>query len=67
MFLIPYAGVRTNLSQLNGVAFVNKSAQPSYVERFSVDTLPENIPDRLSVLFSKREKWLLEDIAPFIE
>ncbi|CAG0916979.1 unnamed protein product [Notodromas monacha] len=60
-------GIQTNLSQLSGVAFVNKAAQPAYVERLAVESLPDNITDRLALLFKKREKWLLEDVSPFIE
>jgi len=60
------AGITTDISQLAGLMLVDDTKDPPVIRRFTEASLPENIHDRLSVLFSARERWTLEDISPFV-
>jgi len=59
-------GITTDISQLAGLMLVDDTKDPPVIRRFTEASLPENIHDRLSVLFSARERWTLEDISPFV-
>jgi len=60
-------GVVTDLDQLSGLVLVDSDKNPSVIRRFSEENLPLNIQERLTQLFSARERWTLVDISPFIE
>ena len=60
-------GVVTDLEQLSGLVLVDSDKSPPVVRRFAEETLPGVISDRLSVLFSARERWTLAEISPFIQ
>ena len=55
---------RADLSQLKGIALVDTKDQT--VKNFPEWKLPENIQDRLSVLFQMRSLWTLDDLEPFV-
>ena len=57
----------TDLDQLSGLVLVDSDKNPSVIRRFSEENLPLNIQERLTQLFSARERWTLVDISPFIE
>jgi len=60
-------GVVTNLDQLSGLVLVDSDKSPSVIRRFSEENLPVSIQERLTELFSARERWTLAEISPFIE
>jgi len=60
-------GVVTNLDQLSGLVLVDSDKNPSVIRRFSEENLPVSIQERLTELFSARERWTLAEISPFIE
>ncbi|RUS77100.1 hypothetical protein EGW08_015137 [Elysia chlorotica] len=59
-------GMKTNLSQIEGMALIDSDARPPVVWYYSVDLLPEDVSERFEVLFEERKKWSLEDITPYI-
>lgn len=59
-------GITTDIDQLAGLMLVDYSKDPAVIKRFAEFSLPENVNDRLAVLFSARERWTLADITPFI-
>jgi sister chromatid cohesion protein DCC1 len=60
-------GIKTDISQLSGLALIDLQSNPTRIRRFAEGDLPNNIPDRLDALFSARARWNLEDISPFIQ
>ena len=61
-------GINTCLSQLSGLCLVNESKDKEpVIKHFPESLLPENVQERLSVLFAARERWTLEDISPYIK
>ncbi|KAB0407554.1 hypothetical protein E2I00_019464, partial [Balaenoptera physalus] len=60
-------GVMTRLDQLKGLALVDRHSRPEIIFLLKVDDLPEDNQERFNSLFSLREKWTEEDIAPYIE
>ncbi|XP_007606418.1 sister chromatid cohesion protein DCC1 [Cricetulus griseus] len=59
-------GMTTRLDQLKGLALVDRSSRPEIIFLLKVDDLPEGTQERFNSLFSLREKWTEEDIAPYI-
>ncbi|NXO04061.1 DCC1 protein, partial [Rhinopomastus cyanomelas] len=60
-------GMTTRLDQLKGLALVDKSSRPETIFLLKVEDLPEDNQERFNSLFSIREKWTEEDIAPYIQ
>lgn len=61
-------GITTCLSQLSGLCLVDDTKPESpVIKHFPESLLPENVQERLSVLFAARERWTLEDISPYIK
>ena len=57
-------GVRTDVEEhLRGIALIDKKV----VKYFPEWKLTENVQERLTSLFAIKEKWTLEEIAPFVE
>ena len=57
-------GVRTDMQEhLRGIALVDKKV----VKYFPEWKLTENVQERLASLFAIKEKWTMEEIAPFVE
>uniref|UniRef100_A0A8C9UUM4 Sister chromatid cohesion protein DCC1 n=1 Tax=Spermophilus dauricus TaxID=99837 RepID=A0A8C9UUM4_SPEDA len=59
-------GMITRLDQLKGLALVDRHSRPEIIFLLKVDDLPEGNQERFNSLFSLREKWTEEDIAPYI-
>jgi len=59
-------GLKTDISQLSGLVLLEDAKEPVLVRRFTEASLPENINERLQVLFSARERWTLDEISPFV-
>ncbi|XP_018887409.1 sister chromatid cohesion protein DCC1 isoform X2 [Gorilla gorilla gorilla] len=60
-------GMVTSLDQLKGLALVDRHSRPEIIFLLKVDDLPEDNQERFNSLFSLREKWTEEDIAPYIQ
>jgi len=60
-------GLSTSLSQLEGIALVDRSSSPEAIEHYPVYSLPEDLNLRFECLFEKRDKWTLEEIRPFVQ
>ncbi|CAL4087589.1 unnamed protein product [Meganyctiphanes norvegica] len=60
-------GLSTSLSQLEGVALVDRSSSPETIEHYPVYNLPEDLNFRFSGLFEKRDKWTLDEIRPYVQ
>ncbi|XP_012862055.1 sister chromatid cohesion protein DCC1 [Echinops telfairi] len=60
-------GMVTSLDQLKGLALVDRHTRPEIIFLLKVDDLPEDNQARFNSLFSLREKWTEEDIAPYIQ
>jgi len=58
-------GITTDLAQLAGLVLVDDK-DPPVIKRFAESTLPLSITERLSVLFTARERWTLDEISPFV-
>ena len=57
-------GVRMDMQEhLRGIALVDKKV----VKYFPEWKLTENVQERLASLFAIKEKWTMEEIAPFVE
>lgn len=61
------SGLQTDLKQLEGMALVDLDAKPQVIWFYPENELPEDIQERINVLFQVREKWTLEEIHPFVE
>jgi len=60
-------GLTTNLDQLKGLMLLDTTSTPNKISRFAECDLPNNIHERLQVLFRTRDKWSVPDVTPFIE
>nr|CAH0109957.1 unnamed protein product [Daphnia galeata] len=60
-------GVKANEEDLNGVALVDYDSTPSLVKYLPEFELPEDINERLDILFRNRTKWTLQSITPYVQ
>ncbi|XP_036904347.1 sister chromatid cohesion protein DCC1 [Sturnira hondurensis] len=60
-------GMVARLDQLQGLALVDRQSRPEIIFLLKVDDLPEDTQERFNTLFSLREKWTGDDIAPYIQ
>lgn len=60
-------GVTAVEEHLDGVALVDYDSTPSLVKYFPEFHLPEDINERLEILFRNRPKWTLQAITPYIQ
>lgn len=60
-------GLKTDLKQLERIAFVKKNSKPVVVEYFPEVNLSEDIKTRIDQLFQVQDKWTLDDIQPYIK
>ncbi|XP_074057571.1 sister chromatid cohesion protein DCC1 [Macrotis lagotis] len=60
-------GMTTRMDQLKGLALMDKHTRPETIFLLKVDDLPEENQERFNSLFTLREKWTEEDIAPYIQ
>ncbi|KAM9100754.1 sister chromatid cohesion protein DCC1 [Sarcophilus harrisii] len=60
-------GMTTRMDQLKGLALTDKYTRPETIFLLKVDDLPEENQERFNSLFTLREKWTEEDIAPYIQ
>lgn len=60
-------GVATDLKVLQDISLVDRESTPPLIKIFRERDLPENIQERLTILFREKDKWTVEEIAPFVE
>jgi len=60
-------GMKTDILQLSGLVLVEDDKTPVTVRRFTEESLPETIQERLQVLFNARDRWTLAEVSPFVE
>ena len=60
-------GVTASEDDLNGVALVDYDSTPSLVKYLPEFELPEDINERLDILFRNRAKWTLQAITPYVQ
>nr|CAG4641035.1 EOG090X09TV [Eulimnadia texana] len=52
---------------LRGMALVDETERPVKIVHLPEHSLPEDINDRLQVLFRKKAKWTLDEMTPYIK
>ncbi|XP_021378871.1 sister chromatid cohesion protein DCC1-like isoform X2 [Mizuhopecten yessoensis] len=60
------SGMKTYLHQVEGMALINRSSKPEVIWYFPAENLPEDVGERFDSLFRTREKWTLDEIAPYV-
>lgn len=58
--------MKTNENQLQGIGFCDMKCIPPSMIYFPETELPEDISERLKIIFQVREKWTLEQITPYL-
>ena len=46
---------------------MNTTSTPQTIRSFPESSLPDNIHDRLETLFRTKDKWSVDEIAPYVE
>lgn len=60
-------GMVTSLEHLKGIALTDTQSFPPVISYFPSEDLPHDVAARFNKLFRVREKWMQEDIMPFIK
>uniref|UniRef100_A0A1B6DB07 Sister chromatid cohesion protein DCC1 n=1 Tax=Clastoptera arizonana TaxID=38151 RepID=A0A1B6DB07_9HEMI len=60
-------GLQTDLKQLDGLAILDLNIRPKVIWYYPESCLPEEIIERMQILFSLKEKWTLDEIRPYVE
>ncbi|XP_021914088.1 sister chromatid cohesion protein DCC1 isoform X2 [Zootermopsis nevadensis] len=60
-------GMQTSEKYLEGMALMDKNSKPEVIWYFSEADLPEDINERIRILFQTREKWTLDEIRPYVQ
>ena len=47
--------------------YMDTTVTPQTIRSFPESSLPESVHDRLEMLFRVREKWTVDEIAPYVE
>jgi sister chromatid cohesion protein DCC1 len=59
--------MQTSEKHLEGMALMERNSKPEVIWYFSEIDLPEDINERIRILFQTREKWTLDEIRPYIQ
>lgn len=59
--------MQTSEKYLEGMALMDKNSKPEVIWYFSEADLPEDINERIRILFQTREKWTLDEIRPYVQ
>jgi sister chromatid cohesion protein DCC1 len=59
--------MQTSEKYLEGIALMDRNSKPEVIWYFSEIDLPEDINERIRILFQTREKWTLDEIRPYIQ
>lgn len=49
------------------MALMDKNSKPEVIWYFPETNLPEDINERIRILFQTREKWTLDEIRPYVQ
>jgi sister chromatid cohesion protein DCC1 len=60
-------GMEMKESYLAGIGVVDRDCQAPNIRGLFEENLPVNLPDRLRILFKTKERWTLQQIAPYVE
>ncbi|ENN71989.1 sister chromatid cohesion protein DCC1 [Dendroctonus ponderosae] len=60
-------GIVTNEEMLYGIAIINRKSSPKVIWEFEEALLPDDINERLHMLFEAKDKWTVAEIAPYIK
>ncbi|PNF17560.1 Sister chromatid cohesion protein DCC1 [Cryptotermes secundus] len=60
-------GMQTTEKYLEGIALMDKNSKPEVIWYFPETDLPEDISERIRILFQTRDKWTLDEIRPYIQ
>ncbi|GAB2272680.1 hypothetical protein Dimus_007502 [Dionaea muscipula] len=60
------SGMQASLEMLEGEILMEKLGIETWVNAFSVSSLPSNPAERFSILFRERPKWEWKDLQPYI-
>ncbi|KAL6066898.1 Sister chromatid cohesion protein DCC1 [Balamuthia mandrillaris] len=55
-----------NVDSLKGLVLVTEIGAEKHASLFPVSSLPPHPKERFAILFKKRPKWTVEDIAPYV-
>jgi sister chromatid cohesion protein DCC1 len=59
--------MQTSEKYLEGMALMDRNSKPEVIWYFSEIDLPEDINERIRILFQTREKWTLDEIRPYVQ
>lgn len=59
--------MQTSEKYLEGMALMDRSSRPEVIWYFSEIDLPEDINERIRILFQTREKWTVDEIRPYVQ
>lgn len=60
-------GMQMQESYLDGIAVIDRDCQAPNIRGLFEENLPMNLADRLRHLFKTKERWTLQQIAPYVE
>jgi sister chromatid cohesion protein DCC1 len=60
-------GMEMKETYLAGIGVIDRDSQAPSVRGLFEENLPVNLADRLKILFKTKEKWTLQQIAPYVE
>jgi sister chromatid cohesion protein DCC1 len=60
------AGMEPSIEMLRGEALVEKLGPESWLQLYSISSLPTKPADRFSALFKERAKWEWDDLEPYL-
>jgi sister chromatid cohesion protein DCC1 len=59
--------MQTTEKYLEGIALMDKNSKPEVIWYFPETDLPEDINERIRILFQARDKWTLDEIQPYVQ
>ena len=49
------------------MALMDRNSRPEVIWYFSEIDLPEDVNERIRILFQTREKWTVDEIRPYVQ
>jgi Uncharacterized conserved protein (DUF2036). len=59
--------MQTSEKYLEGMALMDRNSRPEVIWYFSEIDLPEDVNERIRILFQTREKWTVDEIRPYVQ
>lgn len=60
-------GMVASEDMLYGIAIIDRTSIPNVIWAFREENLPEDINERFQILFGTKNKWTVNEIAPYIQ